>query len=176
MAAPVASRERRNSSLVLAALARWYVWPKSGVSTASSAAWLKTVPRAMAEGLTEGRSGKGVSLWEGEKCLLSGIVLWSDVPSQVDHLPKLDLRIGSIPRISVWGHVKQPVSGGISSTKEPNSHRPSSCRPILRSRFERYRPEDSITSLTLALKPSCLVQWVGPETGRGWGWCEEGLY
>jgi hypothetical protein len=55
-AAPVASRERMNSSLVFAVLARWYVWPKTGVSTASSTVWLKMVPRAIAEGLTAGRS------------------------------------------------------------------------------------------------------------------------
>lgn len=58
-AAPVASRERRNSSFVLEALARWYVCPKMGLRTASSVVWLKMVPRAMAEGLTAGRSGRG---------------------------------------------------------------------------------------------------------------------
>ena len=31
--------------------------PKTGPRTAREAAWLKTVPRAMAEGLTGGRSG-----------------------------------------------------------------------------------------------------------------------
>lgn len=56
-AALVASLERRNSSLVLDSLARWYVLPKSGVRMASSVAWLKARPRAMAEGLTGGRSG-----------------------------------------------------------------------------------------------------------------------
>jgi hypothetical protein len=60
-----------NSSLVFAALARWYVWPKMGESTASSAVWLKRVPRAMAEGLTAGRSGRLLACW-GERvvCVL----------------------------------------------------------------------------------------------------------
>lgn len=56
-AAPAASLERMNSSLVLASLARWYDAPRMGERTASSTPWLKAVPSAMAEGLTGGRSG-----------------------------------------------------------------------------------------------------------------------
>jgi hypothetical protein len=55
-AAEEASLERANSSFELAALARWYVAPKSGERMASSTPWLKMVPRAIAEGLTGGRS------------------------------------------------------------------------------------------------------------------------
>ena len=55
-AAVWASLDLKNSSLELACWARWYVSPKTGASTASEATWLKTVPRAMAEGLTEGKS------------------------------------------------------------------------------------------------------------------------
>ena len=58
-AAEAASLLLKNSSLVLAACALWYVSPKTGVSTASVATWLKTVPRAMAEGFTGGRSADG---------------------------------------------------------------------------------------------------------------------
>jgi hypothetical protein len=65
-AALVASLERKNSSLVLACLARWYVAPKSGDRIASSAVWLKTRPRAIAEGLTAGRS---VCYYLGLVCL-----------------------------------------------------------------------------------------------------------
>jgi len=51
------SLDLKNSSLLSAALARWYVSPKTGASTAAEETWLKTMPRAMAEGLTGGRSG-----------------------------------------------------------------------------------------------------------------------
>lgn len=57
-AADAASLDLTNSSLELAAWARWYVSPKTGPRTAREAAWLKTVPRAMAEGLTGGRSAE----------------------------------------------------------------------------------------------------------------------
>ena len=51
--------------------------PKTGPRTAREMAWLKTVPRAMADGLTGGRSLKGVSkvlvkvFWTLEKLHLS---------------------------------------------------------------------------------------------------------
>lgn len=57
-AAEAASLLLKNSSLLLAACAFWYVSPNTGVSTASDATWVKTVPRAMADGLTGGRSVK----------------------------------------------------------------------------------------------------------------------
>jgi len=56
VAAVAASLDLKNSSLVFAAWARWYVSPKTGARTASETTWLKTVPSAMAEGLTGGRS------------------------------------------------------------------------------------------------------------------------
>ena len=54
--ADAASFDLKNSSLELAAWAWRYVSPKSGPRSASEAAWLKTVPSAMADGLTGGRS------------------------------------------------------------------------------------------------------------------------
>jgi hypothetical protein len=60
-AAEAASFDFMNSSLELAAWARWYVSPKTGPRIASEAAWLKTVPSAMADGLTGGRSKSIVS-------------------------------------------------------------------------------------------------------------------
>lgn len=56
-AAVAASLDLKNSSFELAACACRYVSPKTGASTAREAAWVKTVPRAMADGLTGGRSG-----------------------------------------------------------------------------------------------------------------------
>lgn len=56
-AAVAASLEWKNSSLLLAAWARRYESPKTGPRTARETAWLKAVPRAIAEGLTGGRSG-----------------------------------------------------------------------------------------------------------------------
>lgn len=57
MAAAVeASRDLKNSSLESAAFALRYVSPKTGARMASETAWLKTVPSAMADGLTGGRS------------------------------------------------------------------------------------------------------------------------
>ena len=55
-AAEAASFDFKNSSLEFAACARWYVSPKTGARMAREAAWLNTVPSAMAEGLTGGRS------------------------------------------------------------------------------------------------------------------------
>jgi hypothetical protein len=55
-AAVAVSRDLTNSSLLSAALYLWYVSPKRGARTASVEAWLKTMPRAIAEGLTAGRS------------------------------------------------------------------------------------------------------------------------
>ncbi len=55
-AAPAASFDLINSSLEFAACARWYVSPKRGAKIARDAVWLKTVPRAIAEGFTGGRS------------------------------------------------------------------------------------------------------------------------
>ena len=55
-AAVAASFDLKNSSLLSAALARWYVSPKSGAMTARDETWLKTMPRAIADGLTGGRS------------------------------------------------------------------------------------------------------------------------
>ena len=56
-AALAASLDLRNSSLELAAWARWYVSPKTGARIARDAAWLKMVPTAIADGFTGGRSG-----------------------------------------------------------------------------------------------------------------------
>ena len=56
-AADAASFDLKNSSLELAACAWRYTSPKTGPRMASEATWLKTVPRAMADGLTGGRSG-----------------------------------------------------------------------------------------------------------------------
>lgn len=58
-AAVAASFDLKNSSLLSAALARWYVSPKSGAITARDETWLKTIPRAIADGLTGGRSEHG---------------------------------------------------------------------------------------------------------------------
>lgn len=55
-AADAASLDLRNSSLEFARRARLYVSPKSGAMIASEAVWVKMVPRAMADGLTGGRS------------------------------------------------------------------------------------------------------------------------
>ena len=55
-AADAVSFDFTNSSLESAARARWYVSPKTGPRMAREAAWLKKVPRAMAEGRTGGRS------------------------------------------------------------------------------------------------------------------------
>ena len=55
-AAVAASLELKYSSLELACCARRYASPKTGPRTARETAWLKAVPRAMAEGLTGGRS------------------------------------------------------------------------------------------------------------------------
>lgn len=55
-AAEAVSLDLRNSSFVLAAWARWYTSPKTGVRMASDAVCVKMVPRAMAEGFTGGRS------------------------------------------------------------------------------------------------------------------------
>lgn len=59
-AAPAASLDLRNSSLELAAWARWYVSPKTGAKIPREAVWVKMVPRAIAEGLTGGRSRTGL--------------------------------------------------------------------------------------------------------------------
>ena len=56
-AAEAASLDLANSSLVFAVWARWYVSPKTGARTAREAVWVKMVPRAIADGLTGGRSG-----------------------------------------------------------------------------------------------------------------------
>jgi len=58
-AAVAASFDLKNSSLLSAALARWYVSPNRGARTASDETWLKTMPRAIADGLTGGRSREG---------------------------------------------------------------------------------------------------------------------
>jgi hypothetical protein len=55
-AAVAASLVWKYSSLELACCARRYASPKTGPRTARETAWLKAVPRAMAEGLTGGRS------------------------------------------------------------------------------------------------------------------------
>ena len=55
-AAVAVSFDLKNSSLVSAAFARWYVSPKRGARTAADEAWVKMTPRAIAEGLTGGRS------------------------------------------------------------------------------------------------------------------------
>lgn len=55
-AAVAASLDSKNSFLLLASWARWYVSPNRGAKTAREATWLKTVPSAMAEGLTGGKS------------------------------------------------------------------------------------------------------------------------
>ena len=55
-AAVAASLEWKYSSLEFACCARRYASPKTGPRTARETAWLKAVPRAMAEGLTGGRS------------------------------------------------------------------------------------------------------------------------
>jgi hypothetical protein len=55
-AAVAPSLDLKNSSLELARWARRWASPKTGPRTARETAWLKAVPRAMAEGLTGGRS------------------------------------------------------------------------------------------------------------------------
>lgn len=60
--AEAASLDLKNSSLLFACMARRYVSPKTGPRTARDAAWLKRVPRAMADGFTGGRSdGRWIS-------------------------------------------------------------------------------------------------------------------
>lgn len=60
--AEAASLDLKNSSLLFACIARRYVSPKTGPRTARDAAWLKRVPRAMADGFTGGRSdGRWIS-------------------------------------------------------------------------------------------------------------------
>jgi hypothetical protein len=56
--AVAASLDLKNSSFESASLARWYTSPNTGANTASEAACVKMVPRAMAEGFTGGRSGR----------------------------------------------------------------------------------------------------------------------
>ena len=72
-AAVAASLLLKYSSLELACCARRYASPNTGPRTARETAWLKAVPRAMAEGLTEGRSKKMKRQQSKTLCIRRGI-------------------------------------------------------------------------------------------------------
>ena len=74
-----ASLDLKNSSLLSAALARWYVSPKRGARTARDETWLKTTPRAIADGLTGGRSERDELVVAQDSSILSFVARCNDL-------------------------------------------------------------------------------------------------